>query len=114
EGQRHHALRLLRAVKHRFGSTEELGLFEMTDAGLDGVPDPSALFLADRRAGTPGSVVAPVLDGHRPLLVEVQALVAKSHIPTARRSAQGLDSGRLALVLAVLQQTTGSTWHELD
>ena len=66
EGERHHALRLLRAVKHRFGSTDELGLFEMTDGGLEGVPDPSALFLADRRPGIPGSVVAPVLDGHRP------------------------------------------------
>ncbi len=104
EGERHHALRLLRAVKHRFGATDELGLFEMTDAGLEGVPDPSALFLADRRPGTPGSVVAPVLDGHRPLLVEVQALVAPSSLPAPRRSAQGLDNGRLALVVAVLQQ----------
>ena len=114
EGERHHALRLLRAVKHRFGSTDELGLFAMTDAGLDGVPDPSALFLADRRAGTAGSVVAPVLDGHRPLLVEVQALVAKSHLPAPRRSAQGLDSGRLALVVAVLQQHVGVSFHEAD
>jgi DNA repair protein RadA/Sms len=114
EGERHHALRLLRATKHRFGSTDELGLFAMTGSGLDGVPDPSALFLADRRPGTAGSVVAPVLDGHRPLLVEVQALVVKSHIPTPRRSAQGLDSGRLALVLAVLQQHAGATFHDLD
>jgi DNA repair protein RadA/Sms len=114
EGERHHALRLLRAVKHRFGSTDELGLFQMTDAGLDGVPDPSALFLADRRPGTPGSVVAPVLEGHRPLLVEVQALAAKSPIPTPRRSAQGLDGGRLALVLAVLQQHLHLSFHETD
>jgi DNA repair protein RadA/Sms len=114
EGERHHALRLLRAVKHRFGSTDELGLFAMTDAGLEGVPDPSALFLADRRPGTPGSVVAPVLDGHRPLLVEVQALVARSAIPTPRRSAQGLDSGRLALVLAVLQQHLKMPFAECD
>ena len=104
EGERHHALRLLRAVKHRFGATDELGLFEMTDGGLASVPDPSALFLADRRPGTTGSVVAPVLDGHRPLLVEVQALVSPTKLPSPRRSAQGLDSGRLALVLAVLQQ----------
>jgi DNA repair protein RadA/Sms len=104
EGERHHALRLLRAVKHRFGAIDELGLFEMTDAGLESVPDPSALFLADRRPGTPGSVVAPVLDGHRPLLVEVQALVAPSSLPAPRRSAQGLDNGRLALIVAVLQQ----------
>ncbi|MGQ0432561.1 MAG: DNA repair protein RadA [Microthrixaceae bacterium] len=104
EGERHHALRLLRAVKHRFGSIDELGLFEMTDAGMAGVPDPSALFLADRRPGTTGSVVASVLDGYRPLLVEVQALTVPTTIPTPRRSAQGLDSGRLALVVAVLQQ----------
>jgi DNA repair protein RadA/Sms len=114
EGERHHALRLLRAVKHRFGSTDELGLFEMTDGGLAGVPDPSALFLADRRPGTAGSVVAPVLDGHRPLLVEVQALVAKSPLPSPRRSAQGLDNGRLALVVAVLQQHVKVSFHEAD
>jgi len=114
EGERHHALRLLRAVKHRFGSTDELGLFEMTDAGLSGVPDPSALFLADRRPGTPGSIVAPVLDGHRPLLVEVQALVARSAIPTPRRSAQGLDSGRLALIIAVLQQHVEMPFQDHD
>jgi DNA repair protein RadA/Sms len=114
EGERHHALRLLRAVKHRFGATDELGLFEMTDTGLESVPDPSALFLADRRPGTPGSVVAPVLDGHRPLLVEVQALVARTRLPSPRRSAQGLDSGRLALVVAVLQQHVHLPFTEHD
>jgi DNA repair protein RadA/Sms len=107
EGDRHHALRLLRAVKHRHGATDQLGVFEMTGAGLAGVPDPSALFLADRRPGVPGSVVAPVLDGHRPLLVEVQALVARSALPTPRRSAQGIDAGRLAVVLAVLDRHVG-------
>jgi DNA repair protein RadA/Sms len=107
EGERHHALRLLRAVKHRFGSTSELGLFEMAEAGLVGVPDPSGLFLADRRTGVPGSVVAPAMEGHRPLLVEVQALVSPSPLPQPRRSAQGLDSGRLSLVLAVLGQRVG-------
>jgi DNA repair protein RadA/Sms len=114
EGERHHALRLLRATKHRFGSTDELGLFEMTGAGLDGVPDPSALFLADRRPGIPGSVVAPVLDGHRPLLVEVQALVTPTNLPTPRRSAQGLDHGRLSLVLAVLGARVRLPVHEAD
>ncbi len=114
EGERHHALRLLRATKHRFGATTELGLFAMTDAGLDGVPDPSALFLADRRPGVAGSAVAPVLDGRRPLLVEVQALVTASRLPTPRRSAQGLDSGRLALVLAVLDDQLGTTFHGAD
>jgi DNA repair protein RadA/Sms len=107
EGERHHALRLLRPVKHRFGSTHELGLFEMGERGLAGVPDPSALFLADRQPGIPGSVVAPVLDGQRPLLVEVQALVVPSKAPMPRRTAQGLDSGRLAQVLAVLERHAG-------
>jgi DNA repair protein RadA/Sms len=102
EGERHHALRLLRAVKHRFGSTSELGLFEMTDRGLDGVPDPGRLFLSDRQSSAPGSVVVPTLEGHRPLLVELQALVTRS--PLARRSAQGLDAGRLAMLCAVLEE----------
>ncbi|HJR23906.1 MAG TPA: DNA repair protein RadA [Acidimicrobiales bacterium] len=114
DGERHHALRLLRAAKHRFGATTELGLFAMTDAGLDGVPDPSALFLVDRRPGVAGSAVAPVLDGRRPLLVEVQALVTKTKIPTPRRSAQGLDSGRLALVLAVLDDQLELELHRAD
>jgi DNA repair protein RadA/Sms len=114
EGDRHHALRLLRAVKHRFGGTSELGLFEMGDAGLIGVPDASGLFLADRRVGVAGSVVAPTMEGHRPLLVEVQALVSKSQAPQPRRSAQGLDSGRLSLLLAVLGQRVGIPFGEFD
>jgi len=105
EGERHHALRLLRAAKHRFGPTNELGLFEMTEEGLIGVPDASQLFLNDRRTGVPGSVVVPTIEGHRPLLVEVQALTNKTSggVP-ARRSAQGLDPGRLALLLAVIER----------
>jgi DNA repair protein RadA/Sms len=108
EGERHHALRLLRAVKHRFGSTNELGLFEMTAGGLVSVPDPSKLFLADRRRAAPGSVVVPAMDGRRPLLVEVQALTVR--IPPdapARRNVQGVDGGRLALLLAVLERRGG-------
>ena len=105
---------MLRAVKHRFGGTHELGLFEMGDVGLTGVPDPSGLFLADRRPGIAGSVVVPTMEGHRPLLVEIQALVAKSHLPQPRRSAQGVDSGRLSLLLAVLQQRAGIAFHEID
>ncbi|MEZ5259665.1 MAG: DNA repair protein RadA [Ilumatobacteraceae bacterium] len=104
EGERHHALRLLRATKHRFGPTSELGLFEMSGDGLIDVPDPSGLFLADRRPGTPGSVVVPALEGQRPLMVEVQALVARSTLPQPRRSAQGVDQGRLSLLLAVLER----------
>ena len=105
EGERHHALRLLRAVKHRFGSTNELGLFEMGESGLRSVPDASKLFLADRKAGIPGSIVVPTLEGHRPLLVEVQALtnLSPTHV-SPRRSAQGVDSGRLAMLLAVLER----------
>ncbi len=106
-GERHHALRVLRAVKHRFGSVDGVGLFEMTGAGLDAVADASSLFLADRRPGTSGSVVAPLVEGQRPLLVEVQALVARSPLNVPRRSSPGLDAGRLALVLAVLERRLG-------
>jgi DNA repair protein RadA/Sms len=104
EGERHHALRMLRATKHRFGPTGELGLFEMAAAGLAGIADPSQLLLGDRQAGVPGDVVLPTVEGHRPLLVELQALVAPSKLPMPRRSAQGLDPKRLALLLAVLER----------
>ena len=105
EGERHHALRLVRATKHRFGPTNELGLFEMAGHGLIGVPDPSQLFLGDRRTGVPGSAIAPTMEGQRPLVVEVQALTtpAPPNVP-ARRTTQGVDGNRLALLLAVLQQ----------
>ena len=114
EGDRHHALRLLRAQKHRFGSTEELGLFAMAGGGLEPVPDPSGMFLGDRRPGIPGTVVTPALEGHRPLLVEVQTLVAASTLSQPRRSAQGLDSGRLALLLAVLDRRADLPIQALD
>jgi DNA repair protein RadA/Sms len=107
EGDRHHALRLLRALKHRFGSTAELGLLEMDGQGLAAVGDPSTLFLADRRTGVPGSAVAAVLEGARPLVVEVQALVTKARVDAPRRSGQGLDSNRLGVLLAVLEQRAG-------
>jgi DNA repair protein RadA/Sms len=114
EGDRHHALRLLRAAKHRFGPTGELGLFEMTAAGLEGVSDAGGLFLADRRAQTPGSVVFPALEGQRPLLVEIQALVVRSSMPSPRRSTTGFDAGRLALLLAVLQQRASLDLSQQD
>ena len=104
EGDRHHSLRMLRALKHRFGSTDELGLMEMGADGLQPVADASALFLADRRAGGSGSVVAPVLEGARPLCVEVQALVVDTPAPMPRRVAQAIDGNRLAMLLAVLQR----------
>jgi hypothetical protein len=96
EGDRHHALRMLRALKHRFGATDELGLMEMTESGLTPVADPSALFLADRRPAAPGSVVAAVMEGARPLCVEAQALVTDKSAPIARRVAQSIDGSRLA------------------
>jgi DNA repair protein RadA/Sms len=107
EGDRDHGVRTLRALKHRFGPTDELGVFEMTGEGLHGVPDASSLLLTERRAETPGSVVAAAIEGARPLLVEVQALVTKSSAPIPRRGAQALDSGRLSLLIAVLQERAG-------
>jgi DNA repair protein RadA/Sms len=107
DGDRHHAIRLLRAVKHRFGPTGELGLFEMTGSGLEPVADPAGLFLADRRPGNCGSVVFPSMEGHRPLLVEIQALVVPTPAPSPRRSVSGFDSGRLSLLLAVLDRRVG-------
>ena len=114
EGDTHHALRLVRAVKHRYGPTNELGLFEMEEAGLAGVSDASGMFLADRTCGIAGSMVVPIVEGHRPLLVEVQALVVSSGLPAPRRSAQGLDQGRLALLVAVLQNRAGFPFVNLD
>ncbi len=115
EGDRHHALRLLRASKHRFGPTNELGLFEMAEAGLSGVPDPSTMFLADRRTGVAGSAVVPTVEGHRPIVVEVQAL-ASAGVPGAppRRSAQGLDGGRLSMLTAVLGRRHLDKLGEVD
>lgn len=107
EGERHDTLRMLRAVKHRFGPVGELGLWEMTGAGLSGVTDAGALLLADRRPGTPGSVVFPALEGRRPLLVEIQALVAPAAPGTARRAASGYETGRLTQLLAVLERRAG-------
>ena len=114
EGDRHHALRLLRAVKHRFGATGELGLFEMVEGGLIGVADPSQLFLGDRPLGVPGSIVVAALEGQRPLLVEVQALVDASPLPIPRRVAQGLDGARLSVLLAVLGRRCNVKNYDLD
>jgi DNA repair protein RadA/Sms len=114
EGERHHALRLLRAVKHRYGSTNELGLFEMGERGMVGLPDPSGLFLADRREGVAGTAVVPTIEGQRPLLVEVQGLVAPSPLAMPRRSAQGFDQGRLSLLLAVLERRCGLSFAGAD
>jgi len=107
EGDRHHALRLLRAVKHRFGPTGEVGLFEMGDAGLKAVADPGPLLLGDRRHEVPGSAVTAVLQGRRPLLVEIQALACVGAPGGPRRTALGVDGRRLATVVAVLEARVG-------
>ena len=107
EGERGHPFRILRAHKNRFGSTNEIGVFEMKGFGLAEVPDPSALFLSERPAGQSGSVVTSTLNGTRPLLVEVQALVAPTGYGTARRTAIGVDTNRVALLAAVLEKKVG-------
>jgi DNA repair protein RadA/Sms len=107
EGDRTGGLRLLRATKNRYGSTEEVGVFEMRDRGLVEVADPARAFLAEHDEPAPGSVVAPVLEGSRPLLVEVQALVAPTSAPSPRRTASGVDPNRLALLVAVLGRRAG-------
>jgi DNA repair protein RadA/Sms len=107
EGERHHAHRVVRAVKNRFGAVSELGVFEMTAAGLRPVANPSQLFLAERPANVPGSSVMCSIEGSRPILVEVQALVSSSSFGNARRTASGLDQNRLSLLLAVLDKRAG-------
>ncbi|HXE80587.1 MAG TPA: DNA repair protein RadA [Vicinamibacterales bacterium] len=107
EGERHHSHRVVRAIKNRFGAVSELGVFEMTGEGLRPVPNPSQLFLAERPVSTPGSVVLCCVEGSRPLLVEVQALVSSSTYGNARRTASGIDAARLSLLLAVLEKRAG-------
>ena len=107
EGEKHHSHRVVRAVKNRFGAVSELGVFEMTGRGLKAVPNPSEMFLAERPAGAPGSAVLCCMEGSRPLLVEVQALVSTSSYGNARRMASGIDQNRLSLLLAVLEKRAG-------
>jgi DNA repair protein RadA/Sms len=107
EGERGHHFRILRAVKNRFGPTDEIGVFEMTDAGLAEVSNPSALFLAERRGDVSGAAVFAGMEGTRPVLVEVQALVAPSPFSTPRRAVVGWDTGRLAMITAVLEARCG-------
>lgn len=114
EGDRGHQFRVLRGVKNRFGPTDEIGVFEMTDKGLMEVPNPSALFLADRRDDTSGAAVFAGMEGTRPVLVEIQALVAPASYGTPRRAVIGWDSGRLAMVLAVLEARCGVVFGSND
>ena len=102
EGDRHSRLRLVRAVKNRYGPTDEVGCFDLSDVGIVGLPDPSGLFLSRGTLSVPGTCVTVTLEGRRPLMTEVQALVAKSEIPTPRRATSGLDSARVAMIIAVL------------
>ncbi|GLU49208.1 DNA repair protein RadA [Nocardiopsis ansamitocini] len=104
EGDRHSRLRLLRAVKNRYGPTDEIGCFELTDSGIIGLPDPSGLFLTRRNEPVPGTCVTVTLEGRRPLIAEVQALVAPTALPQPRRATSGLDSARVAMVMAVLEK----------
>ena len=114
EGERGHQFRILRAVKNRFGPADEIGVFEMTGRGLQEVLNPSALFLSDRARPSPGSVVFSGIEGTRPVLVELQALVAPSPHAQARRAVVGWDSARLAMILAVLEARCGIPFAGLD
>lgn len=114
EGERGHQFRILRAVKNRFGPADEIGVFEMTGTGLRQVHNPSALFLGNRDKPTPGSVVFAGVEGSRPLLMEIQALVASSALGTPRRTVVGADGGRLAMILAVLEARAGITFSGSD
>ena len=114
EGERGHQFRILRAVKNRFGPADEIGVFEMTGNGLQQVTNPSALFLSSRDTPAPGSAVFAGIEGTRPVLTEIQALVAPSPLGTPRRTVVGLDSGRLSTILAVLEARCGIPFTGLD
>jgi len=114
EGEGRQSLRILRAVKNRFGSTNEIGVFEMRESGLHEVENPSALFLNERPAGVSGSVVIPSVEGTRPLLVEVQALVGETHPGSARRTVTGMNPNRISLLLAVLEKRAGLHFADRD
>jgi len=114
EGERGHQFRILRSVKNRFGPADEIGVFEMTGAGLAEVANPSALFLGERERPAPGAAVFAGIEGTRPLLVEVQALVAPGAPGTPRRAVVGLDGGRLAMILAVLEARAGVSFSGAD
>jgi DNA repair protein RadA/Sms len=114
EGDRDHAFRIVRAVKNRFGSASEIGIFEMGESGLIGVGSPSAMLLAERREAVSGSAVMPAMEGTRPLLVEIQALVTPSYLPAPRRLATGLDASRLLQVIAVLERRAGLSFAGQD
>lgn len=114
EGERHHTYRMLRAVKNRFGSTNEMGIFEMRESGLREVLNPSEIFLSERPTGVSGSVVVASMEGTRPVLVELQALVSTTNFPSPRRTATGVDHNRLVLIMAVLEKRLGLFMQNQD
>jgi DNA repair protein RadA/Sms len=114
EGERSQRLRVLRAVKNRFGPTDEVGVFEMSEGGLVGVSDPSKLLLSERIEGVPGSVVSVVLEGKRPILAEIQALTSQSQLAIPRRVATGVDSARMQMLVAVLMRRAGLRLEGVD
>lgn len=114
EGDKNHVFRILRAVKNRFGPTNEIGVFEMNEKGLTQVPNPSAVFLSERSAIAPGSVVTSCMEGTRPILVEIQGLVSSSNLGTPRRTVLGLDSQRVSLIIAVMEKRLGMNLSGLD
>jgi DNA repair protein RadA/Sms len=114
EGEHHHAYRILRAIKNRFGSTNEIGIFEMHDRGLREVTNPSEVFLSERRSDSSGSAVVASIEGTRPLLVEVQALVAPTSYGVPQRTATGFDTRRLQMLLAVLEKRAGLRVGQFD
>ncbi|AJS60308.1 DNA repair protein RadA [Paenibacillus sp. IHBB 10380] len=114
EGERHHTYRLLRAVKNRFGSTNEIGIFEMGEVGLTEVENPSELFLSERPLGVAGSTVVASVEGTRPVLVELQALITPTHFPSPRRMCTGIDHHRMGLIIAVLEKRMGMFLQNQD
>ncbi len=114
EGDRNHIFRILRAVKNRFGSTNEIGVFEMKEKGLEQVPNPSALFLSERSINAPGSVVMASMEGTRPILLEIQGLTSNSGPGTPRRTVLGLDPNRVALIAAVMEKRVGINLAQTD
>ncbi|MFZ4454365.1 DNA repair protein RadA [Salibacterium aidingense] len=114
EGEQHHTYRILRAVKNRFGSTNEIGIFEMKEMGLKEVKNPSEIFLEERTQGSAGSIVVASLEGTRPVLVEIQALIAPSSFANPKRTATGVDHNRIALLMAVLEKRLGMLLQNQD
>ena len=114
EGERHHTYRILRSVKNRFGSTNEMGIFEMREEGLREVVNASEIFLEERKAGAAGSTVVASMEGTRPILVEIQALIAPSSFGNPRRMATGIDSNRVSLIMAVLEKRAGFLLQNQD